>query len=76
MMQLILSIVLGLAVWLGSIGTSPAIAAPGNSLPPTQVTVSLGNSANELKFFPSKLEFVAGQPYKLVLDNPSSQKHY
>lgn len=69
-MQLIVSIILGLAVWLGSIGTSPAIAAP------TEVTVSLGNSANELKFFPNKLEFVAGQPYKLVLNNPSSQKHY
>jgi uncharacterized cupredoxin-like copper-binding protein len=29
-----------------------------------------------LKFFPSSLEFVAGQRYKLVLDNPSPQKHY
>jgi uncharacterized cupredoxin-like copper-binding protein len=24
----------------------------------------------------SQLEFVAGKPYKLLLDNPSSQKHY
>lgn len=70
MMQLIISIILGLAVWLGVIGIPPAIAAP------TAVTVSLSNSANELKFFPSKLEFVAGQPYKLLLENPSSQKHY
>lgn len=76
MMQLIVSIVLALAVWLGCVGTPTAIAAPASSPPPTEVTVSLSNSANELKFFPSKLEFVAGQPYKLRLENPSSQKHY
>ena len=37
---------------------------------------SLGNSANELKFFPDNLQFVVGQRYKLLLDNPSPQKHY
>ncbi len=38
--------------------------------------MSLGSAANELKFFPNQLEFVAGKRYKLVLDNPSPQKHY
>ena len=42
----------------------------------TEVKVSLGNSAGELKFFPSNLEFETGKPYKLVLDNPSPMKHY
>ncbi|MGB7440971.1 MAG: cupredoxin domain-containing protein [Coleofasciculaceae cyanobacterium] len=42
----------------------------------TEVKVSLGNSANELKFFPSNLEFATGVRYKLLLDNPSPQKHY
>lgn len=42
----------------------------------TTVEVSLGNSAGELKFFPSNLEFETGKQYKLVLDNPSSMKHY
>jgi uncharacterized cupredoxin-like copper-binding protein len=50
----------------------PAIAAT----PAIEVNVSLGNSANELKFFPNQLEFVAGTRYKLLLDNPSPQKHY
>jgi uncharacterized cupredoxin-like copper-binding protein len=36
----------------------------------------MGNSAILLKFFPNNLEFVAGQRYKLILDNPSPQKHY
>jgi uncharacterized cupredoxin-like copper-binding protein len=49
-----------------------AIASPNA----TEVKVSLGNSANELKFFPSTLAFEAGQRYKLILDNPSPQKHY
>jgi uncharacterized cupredoxin-like copper-binding protein len=66
------SIVLGLILYLGVISTPTAVAAPQV----TEVKVSLGSSANELKFFPNNLQFVAGQRYKLVLDNPSPQKHY
>jgi uncharacterized cupredoxin-like copper-binding protein len=67
-----LLVMLGLILLLGVILTPTAVAAPQV----TEVKVSLGNSANELKFFPSNLQFVAGQPYKLLLDNPSPQKHY
>lgn len=49
-----------------------AIAAPKAA----EIKVSLGNSADELKFFPSHLNFEAGRRYKLILDNPSPQKHY
>ena len=41
-----------------------------------EIKVSLGNSSGELKFFPSNLQLEAKKPYKLLLDNPSSQKHY
>ncbi len=44
--------------------------------PPTEITVSLSNSANELKYEPNHLELVAGKRYKLKLINPSNQKHY
>jgi uncharacterized cupredoxin-like copper-binding protein len=64
--------ILGLILYVGFVSTPIAIAAPQV----TEVQVSLGNSANELKFVPNNLEFVAGQRYKLILDNPSSQKHY
>ena len=57
---------------LGVVSTPVAVAAPSV----TEVKVSLGNSANELKFFPNNLQFVVGQRYKLLLDNPSPQKHY
>lgn len=43
---------------------------------PTEVKISLGNSAGELKFFPDNLQFVTGKSYKLILDNSSNQKHY
>ncbi|NJM87591.1 MAG: biphenyl 2,3-dioxygenase [Hydrococcus sp. RU_2_2] len=63
-----IAIIIGFAIWC----SAPALAAQSV----TEVKVSLGNSAGELKFFPNDLSFVAGQKYKLVLDNPSSTKHY
>ncbi len=65
-------LMLGLIFSLGVLFTPTALAAPQV----TEINVSLGNSANELKFFPNDLKFVAGQRYKLQLDNPSPQKHY
>ena len=44
--------------------------------PPIEITVSLGNVANELKFELLHLEFTSGKCYNLKLNNPSSQKHY
>jgi uncharacterized cupredoxin-like copper-binding protein len=44
--------------------------------PAIQITVSLGNAANELKFEPNSLEFLAGKRYALHLKNPSQLKHY
>jgi uncharacterized cupredoxin-like copper-binding protein len=66
---------LTLILCFGIIPPSPAIAA-ATSTPAIEVKVSLGNSANELKFFPNHLEFLAGKRYKLLLNNPSPQKHY
>lgn len=66
------SILLGIILSWAVLSTPLALAAPQV----TEVKVSLGNSANELKFFPNNLQFVVGQRYKLILDNPSPQKHY
>jgi len=51
-----------------------AIASAAGDLsrqPVTEITVSLGNEAGELKFFPNLLEFESGKRYKLVLKNPA-----
>ncbi|MFM2377892.1 MAG: cupredoxin domain-containing protein [Microcystis sp.] len=52
--------------------TFPACAGAA----PLEVKISLGSGQGELKFFPSQLDFIAGQKYKLILDNPSPTKHY
>jgi uncharacterized cupredoxin-like copper-binding protein len=43
---------------------------------PIELKISLGNKANELKFFPDRIQLVAGKKYKLLLSNPSPRKHY
>ncbi|MBW4633973.1 MAG: cupredoxin domain-containing protein [Iphinoe sp. HA4291-MV1] len=80
--SLILCISLSLTLLLYDfiLNTSLAVAAnvSGGILkqPATEITVSLGNSANELKFEPNHLEFESGKRYELRLINPSVQKHY
>ncbi|MFP4101773.1 plastocyanin/azurin family copper-binding protein [Coleofasciculus sp.] len=66
-----LTAIIGLIVGINLVCLPVAAATPA-----IEVNVSLGNSANELKFFPNQFEFVAGKRYKLLLDNPSPQKHY
>ncbi len=72
-------LVAGLLLLVSCILTPVAIAAPASNLldqPVTMVNINLGNDANELKFVPTQLEFVSGKRYKLVLTNPSQDKHY
>lgn len=74
---------LGLLLFGWLFCTAPVFAAP---LTPfvgdvtkqaaIELKVSLGNATNELKFIPNSLEFSSGKRYKLVLTNPSDQKHY
>jgi uncharacterized cupredoxin-like copper-binding protein len=54
----------------------PVLAFPTTVATPIELKVSLGNTANELKFFPDRIQLVAGKKYKLLLANPSPQKHY
>ena len=60
---------------LGFFFASPATASIVSE-PVTEVSVNLGNAANELKFFPNHLNFIADRYYKLIIKNPSPQKHY
>lgn len=40
------------------------------------IVVLLGNSDNQIRFFPSTIKLETGKLYKLKLENPSSSKHY
>jgi len=43
---------------------------------PVEIKVQLGNNKNALRFFPETINLETGKLYKLVLTNPSPQKHY
>lgn len=40
------------------------------------VTVQLGDTNNHLRFYPDSLQFETGKLYRLIISNPSRQKHY
>lgn len=54
----------------------PVLAATTPIAKPIELKISLGNTANELKFFPDRVQLVAGKKYTLQLSNSSPQKHY
>lgn len=75
--QQTLKLILGLILCLSAISIPAAANAADLSRQPiTEITVSLGSETGELKFFPNQLQFESGKRYKLVLKNPSPQKHY
>jgi uncharacterized cupredoxin-like copper-binding protein len=43
---------------------------------PVDVTVELGTATGDLKFSPSTIEIETGKLYKLILKNPSPNRHY
>ncbi|HEY9799133.1 MAG TPA: cupredoxin domain-containing protein [Leptolyngbyaceae cyanobacterium] len=76
--QICVCFLLLLGLLLTSVDKALAAQASSDLLkqPVTEITVSLGNSANELKFEPNNLQFTAGKRYLLRLNNPSQLKHY
>jgi uncharacterized cupredoxin-like copper-binding protein len=67
---------LTMAVVIYSCQILPALADQLMVTTPIEIKINLGNTANEIKFFPDRVQLVAGQKYKLLLSNPSPQKHY
>jgi uncharacterized cupredoxin-like copper-binding protein len=65
-----------LAVGIYSCQVLPALAIPPVVSTPIDLKISLGNTADELKFFPGHVQLIAGRKYKLLLSNSSPQKHY
>jgi uncharacterized cupredoxin-like copper-binding protein len=72
-LQSVFCLLLTFMLWLNA--ANIAQAAPSKTSA-TLLHIHLGNAANELVFEPDHLQFRANQRYKLILDNPSAQKHY
>jgi uncharacterized cupredoxin-like copper-binding protein len=43
---------------------------------PVEIKVQLGNEKDALRFFPGTINLETGKLYRLILSNPSPQKHY
>ncbi len=54
----------------------PSAAADMSKQPPIEVRVTLGSKGGDLVFSPKSFNFRTGKLYKLVLENPSPEKHY
>ncbi len=65
-----------LSLPLGTLNSSRSAVSDLASQPTTNVRVSLGNTAGALVFEPNQFTFQSGKRYKLLLSNPSPQKHY
>jgi uncharacterized cupredoxin-like copper-binding protein len=60
-----------------SAASLPSLAAGDLSQqPPVEVKIQLGDKDNAMRFVPESIELETGKLYKLVLQNPSPQKHY
>jgi uncharacterized cupredoxin-like copper-binding protein len=68
--QIGLCFLLMLTLWIHPSSAQAAMSKP------IELHIHLGNAENELVFVPDRLQFRANQRYKLILDNPSAQKHY
>jgi uncharacterized cupredoxin-like copper-binding protein len=72
-LQSVLCLLLTFILWLNAAHIAQAAPSKASATP---LHIHLGNAANELVFEPDHLQFRANQRYKLILDNPSAQKHY
>ncbi len=43
---------------------------------PIELRIHLGNQGDDLRFFPDTLQLETGKLYRLILFNPSPEKHY
>ncbi|MCZ6675166.1 MAG: biphenyl 2,3-dioxygenase [Verrucomicrobia bacterium] len=43
---------------------------------PIEIRIQLGSETDALRFFPDTIRLTTGRLYKLILNNPSPQKHY
>lgn len=68
--------VLVLALFLALPFASAQAAGDLTQQEPVEIRVALGNEKNALAFFPGTISLETGRLYRLVLTNPSPQKHY
>ena len=65
-----------LLVFFSLIAAPSVIAADFSKQTPVVLKISLGTKGGDLAFSPANVTFETGKLYKLVIENPSADKHY
>src|SRR5574340_340006 len=74
-MKLTTNVLLVMATFVYSTGVALA-AGDMTQQAPIDIKVQLGNEKNALRFVPDNIDLETGKLYRLILSNPSPQKHY
>ena len=74
-MKITATALLGMAMFISH--ASVALAAGDlTQQTPIDIKVQLGDEKNSKRFVPAKIELETGKLYRLILSNPSGEKHY
>jgi uncharacterized cupredoxin-like copper-binding protein len=74
-MKITATVLLGMAMFISH--ASVALAAGDlTQQTPIDIKVQLGDEKNSKRFVPDKIELETGKLYRLILSNPSAEKHY
>ena len=74
-MKLTATVLLGIATF--AVHSAAALAAGDlTQQTPTDIKVQLGDEKNSRRFVPDMIELETGKLYRLILSNPSAEKHY
>ena len=74
-MKITATVLLGIAMFVSH--TSVALAAGDlTQQTPIDIKVQLGDEKDSKRFVPDKIELETGKLYRLILSNPSAEKHY
>ena len=74
-MKVTATLLLGTVMFVSHTGAALA-AGDMTQQTPIDIRVQLGDEKNALRFVPDKIELETGKLYRLILSNPSAEKHY
>lgn len=74
-MKVTATVLSGMVMFVSHTGVTLA-AGDMTQQTPIDIKVQLGDEKNALRFVPEKIELETGKLYRLILSNPSAEKHY
>ncbi|OGS92379.1 MAG: biphenyl 2,3-dioxygenase [Gallionellales bacterium GWA2_59_43] len=77
-MEITARVLFVISTFVSCIGVAGVALAAGDMTQqtPIDIKVQLSDEKNSLRFVPNKIELETGKLYRLILSNPSAEKHY